>query len=225
MLRHRAPHSLCINQTALNSLEIQALRKSPLSGSGMISNPEGWGWGLRVWESHPLLVLACPQCHQQPFCVKPFVRVGANWEFPEHRTLTMRAWWRKGKVLLRTSKQNRAGMWMCTAGHGKLEQWQIGAKINKKSAYVCLQNGEGWKEAGQGHNSSIRRENRQQRQSVFTAQKKEEKGAALCISICYYFCLCNDINKRKEITLTKHIWSNKHANDWSLKVHFLQNVA
>lgn len=223
MLRHRVPHSLCINQTALNSLEIQALRKSPLSGSGMISNPEGWGWGLRVWESHPLLVLACPQCHQQPFCVKPFVRVGANWEFPEHRTLTMRAWWRKGKVLLRTSKQNRGGMWMCTAGHGKLEQWQIGAKINKKCMCMFAE----WRgvERGWARSQFIHQEGKQATETVcvYCPEKKRRKER-LCASLSVTISLCNEINKRIEITLTKHICSNKHANNWSLKVRFLQNA-
>lgn len=100
--------------------------KSPLSGW----DPEVFRVRRKALGITPPRLLLC---HRSPPC-EAHCPSQANWEYPKHKKTVESP--SEGKVFLRPSKNNTAGMWMCTAGHGKLEQWQRQAKINK--VYVCV---------------------------------------------------------------------------------------
>ncbi len=85
MLRRGAPHSLCINQTALNSLESRGPEKESAERLWNDIRSRGSGWGRGLWEVHPLwFVLSVSEA----LSVKPIVPAGLI-----GNSLSTRHWW------------------------------------------------------------------------------------------------------------------------------------
>ena len=151
MLRQGAPHSLCINQTALNSLESQGPeKKSPWAALEWYPSQRVWGEAGGSGKCSPSV---CPQWLRCSLC-EANCPVWVNWEFPAHQAL-MRAWWR-GKIYSGLPRKTQRG-WGCA--QRAIASW-TSDRIEQKWNDMYVWRLEEWKVAGLGGNSSARETHR-----------------------------------------------------------------